>query len=43
MASSDFQVVNPELHLATLDSSEAKLSIELNVEQGKGYAVGRPR
>ncbi len=39
MASSDFQVVNPELHLATLDSSEAKLSIELNVEQGKGYAV----
>lgn len=37
MASSDFHVVNPELHLATLDSSEAKLSIELNVERGKGY------
>jgi DNA-directed RNA polymerase subunit alpha len=30
-------VVNPELHLATLDSPEAKLSVEFNVEQGKGY------
>ena len=39
MASSDFRVVNPELHLATLDSAEAKLSVELNVEQGKGYVV----
>ena len=39
MASADFEVVNPELHLATLDSSEAKLSIELNVERGKGYQV----
>ncbi len=39
MASADFVVVNPELHLATLDSAEAKLSIELNVERGKGYQV----
>ena len=39
MASSDFKVVNPELHLASLDSSEAKLSVELNVERGKGYTV----
>ncbi len=38
MTSSDFEIVNPELHLATLDSNEAKLSIELNVEQGVGYA-----
>lgn len=37
MASSDFEVVNPELHLATLDSNEAKLSVELNVERGVGY------
>lgn len=35
--SSDFEIVNPELHLATLDSPEAKLSVEFNVEQGKGY------
>ena len=39
MASSDFEVVNPELHLATLDSSEAKVSIELNVERGTGYVM----
>ena len=35
--SSDFEIVNPEAHLATLDSPEAELSIELNVEPGKGY------
>jgi DNA-directed RNA polymerase subunit alpha len=38
MASSDFGVVNPELHLATLDSDQAKLSLELNVERGVGFA-----
>ena len=38
MASSDFEVVNPEWHIATLDSDEARLSIELNVERGIGYA-----
>jgi DNA-directed RNA polymerase subunit alpha len=37
MTSSDFEIVNPELHLATLDSSKSRLSIELNVEQGTGY------
>ena len=45
--SSDFEIVNPELHLATLDSPEARLSVEFNVEQGKGYvpaseALGLP-
>jgi len=39
ISSSDFKVVNPELHLAAMDSSEAKLSVEMNVEQGKGYVV----
>ena len=34
----DFEIVNPELHLATLDSSEGKLIAEFNVEQGSGYA-----
>jgi DNA-directed RNA polymerase subunit alpha len=38
MASSDFEVVNPELHLATLDSDQARLSVELNVERGLNYA-----
>ncbi len=33
----DFEVVNPELLLATLDSPEAELHVELNVELGRGY------
>jgi DNA-directed RNA polymerase subunit alpha len=37
----DFEIVNPELHLATLDSPEAKLSVEFNVEQGTGYREAR--
>ena len=39
MASSDFEMVNPELHLVTLDSNEARLSVEFNVERGTGYTV----
>ena len=35
--SSDFEIVNPDLHLATLDSDNSHLSIEFNVEQGVGY------
>ncbi len=35
--SSDFEIVNPELLLATLDSEDSHLSIEFNVEQGVGY------
>jgi len=35
--SADFQIANPELYLAALDSSQAKLHVELNVELGKGY------
>jgi len=35
--SSDFEIVNPELHLATLDQADSRLSIEFNVEQGVGY------
>ncbi|MBI2854256.1 MAG: DNA-directed RNA polymerase subunit alpha [Chloroflexi bacterium] len=35
--SADFEVVNPELHLATLDSADAMLSVEFNIEIGKGY------
>jgi len=33
----DFEIANPELHLATLDSSKAKLYVEFNVELGSGY------
>ncbi len=35
--STDFEVINPKLHLITLDSPEAKLYAEFNVELGEGY------
>ena len=35
--SADFRIANPELYLASLDSSRAKLHVELNVELGRGY------
>ena len=35
--SSDFEIVNPELHLLTMDSADATLSVEFNVEHGRGY------
>ncbi len=40
MTSADFEVVNPDLDIATLDGAddvEPRISIELNVERGKGY------
>jgi DNA-directed RNA polymerase subunit alpha len=33
----DYEIVNPDLHLATLEAPEARLSVELNVETGRGY------
>jgi DNA-directed RNA polymerase subunit alpha len=33
----DFEIVNPELYLATLDAPEARLDVEFNVEIGRGY------
>lgn len=35
--STDFEIVNPELYLATLDSPEARLYVEFDVELGEGY------
>ena len=35
--STDFEIINPELHLVTLGSPEAKLYVEFNVELGEGY------
>ena len=42
MTSSDFEIVNPEQHLATLDDDELHLSIEFNVRQGTGYQAAQP-
>jgi DNA-directed RNA polymerase subunit alpha len=36
-ATADYEIVNPELHLATLESANARLSVEFTVEQGRGY------
>jgi DNA-directed RNA polymerase subunit alpha len=35
--SADFEIVNPELYLATMDAPKAKLDVEFNVEIGRGY------
>lgn len=39
--STDFQIVNPELCLATLDSSQARFYAEFNVELGRGYVPAK--
>jgi len=39
--SADFRVANPELYLASLDSPQAKLYVELNVELGRGYMLAK--
>lgn len=33
----DFEVVNPEIRLATLDSPKVRLNVEFHAELGKGY------
>lgn len=33
-----YEIVNPDLYLATVDSPDARLYVEFNVEQGRGYA-----
>lgn len=35
--SSDVEIVNKDLHIATLTDKKAELSIELNIEKGRGY------
>ena len=39
--STDFEIVNPELYLATLDSPEARLYVEFDVETGVGYRTAK--
>lgn len=40
--SADYDIVNPELYLASLDSAKAKLSIDFHVGAGKGYVAAAP-
>jgi DNA-directed RNA polymerase subunit alpha len=39
----DVEIINPELHLLTLDSADAELDIEFTVERGKGYSPAEER
>jgi len=32
-----YEIVNPDLYLATIDSAEGRLYVEFNVDQGRGY------
>ena len=41
--SADFEIANPELYLATLDSAEARLYVEFNAMLGKGYLPAASR
>jgi DNA-directed RNA polymerase subunit alpha len=36
-STADYEVVNPELKLATLDHKDASLVVDVNVESGRGY------
>jgi DNA-directed RNA polymerase subunit alpha len=36
-SSVDFEIVNPELYLATIDSPDGRLMVEMDVELGTGY------
>jgi len=39
----DVEIINPELHLLTLDTSDTELDIEFVVERGRGYSPGEER
>ena len=36
-STADYEIANPELHLATLDGPDGALVVDLNVETGRGY------
>jgi DNA-directed RNA polymerase subunit alpha len=36
---SDVEIVNKDLHIATLDSPEAVLAVQMEVERGRGYVL----
>lgn len=39
----EVEIVNPELHLLTLDSADSKMEIELVAQQGRGYSPSEER
>jgi DNA-directed RNA polymerase subunit alpha len=43
IAPPDVEIVNPELHLASLDGEDSRLVLEMTVERGKGYVPAESR
>lgn len=42
-APSQIEIVNPELHLLTLDSEDSRVEIEMTVQKGRGYSPSEER
>ncbi|MCL6431544.1 MAG: DNA-directed RNA polymerase subunit alpha [Anaerolineae bacterium] len=42
-APSEVEIINPELHLLTLDSPDVELEIEFEVQKGRGYSPAEER
>jgi len=38
--SADFEIVNPDLYLATLSGKKARIAVEMDVDLGMGYQIG---
>jgi DNA-directed RNA polymerase subunit alpha len=43
IAPAEVEIINPELYLFTVDSDKARLEIEMNVQQGRGYSPSDER
>lgn len=43
IAPAEVEIVNPELYLFTVDNEKARLEIEMNVQQGRGYSPSDER
>jgi DNA-directed RNA polymerase subunit alpha len=43
IAPPDVEIINPELHVASLDGEDSRLTIEMTVERGKGYVPAEQR
>lgn len=43
IAPAEIEIVNPELYLFTVDDDDAKMEIEMNVQQGRGYSPSDER
>jgi DNA-directed RNA polymerase subunit alpha len=42
-APSQVEIINPELHLLTLDSEDAAVEVEMTVQRGRGYSPSHER